>query len=154
VTSTTFTNGMTVPMSMVYNGNGCTGDDQSPQLTWANPPSGTKSFAVIMFDSTASFTHWGMYNIAPSTRSLPANAGVVGSMYGTQVINDFFVAAEYDGPCPPSGLVHYYVITVYALNAELTLPSPPGFPPVAETLFEALMGHVIQSTSITGTYSD
>ena len=28
--------------------NGCTGANKSPQLTWENAPSGTKSFAITM----------------------------------------------------------------------------------------------------------
>jgi Raf kinase inhibitor-like YbhB/YbcL family protein len=109
-----------------------------------------------MFDETASFTHWGIYDIPASTTSLPANAGVAGSKYGLQVINDFFIAPEYDGPCPPPGLVHHYVITVYAMNCTLVLPSHPGFPPAAETLLYALLTNrsmILASTSITGLYS-
>ena len=109
-----------------------------------------------MFDETASFTHWGIYDIPASTTSLPANAGVPGSKYGLQVINDFFIAPEYDGPCPPPGLVHHYVITVYAMNCTLVLPSYPGFPPAAETLLYALLTNrsmILASTSITGLYS-
>jgi Raf kinase inhibitor-like YbhB/YbcL family protein len=109
-----------------------------------------------MFDVTASFTHWGMYNIPASTTSLPENAGVAGSTYGPQVINDFFAAAKYDGPCPPPGLVHHYVVTVFAIDCTVDLPNPPGFPPVGETLLYALLegrAHIIATTSITGLYS-
>ena len=31
-----------------FNGFGCTGENQSPQLSWKNAPAGTKSFAVTM----------------------------------------------------------------------------------------------------------
>jgi Raf kinase inhibitor-like YbhB/YbcL family protein len=144
---------------MVYKGvagNTCTGKDRSPQLTWTHAPAGTQSFVVLMFDQTASFTHWGMYHIPPTTTKLPENAGVVGDKYGLQVINDFFAAAKYDGPCPPPGLVHHYVITVYALDCDPSLPSPPGFPPVGETLLYALLEgrtHILDTASITGFYS-
>jgi len=57
---------------------------------------------VILYDVTASFTHWGMYNIASHVDTLPMNAGVSGSAYGTEVINDFG-NAQYDGPCPARG---------------------------------------------------
>jgi len=158
VTSTTFSNNGTVPISMVWNhsGSGCAGGNRSPQLRWSGAPSGTKTYAIVMFDETARFTHWGIYDIPASTTSLPANAGVPGSKYGLQVINDFFIAPEYDGPCPPPGLVHHYVITVYAMNCTLVLPSYPGFPPAAETLLYALLTNrsmILASTSITGLYS-
>lgn len=159
VTSKTFMNNGQIPQSMVYNGvagSTCTGKDESPQLAWSGAPAGTKTFVVLMFDETASFTHWGMYDIPASTTMLPENAGVAGSKYGQQVINDFFVAARYDGPCPPPGLVHHYVITVYAMNCSLSLPLPPGFPPVGETLLYALIQNrsmILGTASITGLYS-
>ena len=28
----------------------CVGDNVSPALSWANPPEGTKSYALMMFD--------------------------------------------------------------------------------------------------------
>ncbi|MGD0567100.1 MAG: YbhB/YbcL family Raf kinase inhibitor-like protein [Candidatus Sulfotelmatobacter sp.] len=161
LSSTTFTNGGQLPLSMVLGSNNCTyvsgGGDQSPELSWTHAPFGTKSFVVTVFDVTASFTHWGMYNISPKTTELPENAGVSGSTYGKQVFNDFFLGAEYDGPCPPNNytpLVHDYVFTVYALDTNLSLQSsPPNFPADAETLYRAMFDHVLQSASIQGYFS-
>ena len=171
VTSTTFVNNQTLPLSTVHNIemngvnicslDGSVGGNQSPELSWTNAPAGTKSFAVVLFDTTASFTHWGMYNISGTATGLPENAGVPGSPFGTQVINDFFIGAEYDGPCPPPNIeptVHHYVFTVYALDKELTLQSSPNFPANAETLYNKLIdvaaaGHVLGSARITGLYS-
>jgi Raf kinase inhibitor-like YbhB/YbcL family protein len=161
LSSTTFTDGGTLPLSMVLGSDNCTfvsgGGDQSPELSWTHAPRGTRSFVVTMFDVTASFTHWGMYNISPKTRELPENAGVAGSPYGQQVFNDFGLGAEYDGPCPPPGFApvnHDYVITVFALDTELHLiSSPPNFPADAETLYRAMFDHVLQSASIHGFFS-
>ena len=162
ITSSTFQNDQTLPLSMIYtllnNGvNVCTADgsiggDISPQLSWSRAVPGTKSFAVIAFDVTASFTHWGIYNIAPDATGLPANAGAPGSAFGQQITNDFGLVG-YDGPCPPAGLVHTYVFTVYALDTKLRLPASTTFPANAETLFRALIGHVLNSASIAGFYS-
>ena len=171
VTSTTFQNNQTLPISAIenieVNGvnvcslDGSTGGNQSPELSWTNPPQGTHSFVVVLFDTTASFTHWGMYNIAGDAAGLPENAGVPGSPFGTQVINDFFIGAEYDGPCPPANIeptVHHYVFTVYALDKQLQLKSSANFPANAETLYNALIdvgaaGHILGSAKITGLYS-
>jgi len=160
VTSTTFTNGGTIPLVMVYNA--CPaypgGSDESPQLSWSNAPRGTHSFVVVGYDVTASFTHWGMYNISSKTSSLPLNAGIAGSSYGTQISNDFG-DLSYDGPCPPTQLQplsHQYVFTVYALDMTLPiLPTYGDFPPGAEALYHALIaagrgGHILDSASITG----
>jgi Raf kinase inhibitor-like YbhB/YbcL family protein len=134
--------------------------DESPQLAWSHVPHDTRSFVVVLYDPTAAFTHWGMYNIPATTRMLPQNAGVANSSFGTQVFNDFF-APNYDGPCPPNGVVpfvHKYRFTVYALDIGLTLPSSVNFPANAETLYHALIdaardGHILASASIVGLFS-
>ena len=161
LSTTTFTNGAELPLIMVLGSNNCTfvsgGGDESPELSWKNAPRGTRSFVVTMFDTTASFTHWGMYNISPTTTSLPENAGVTGSIYGEQVFNDFYYGAEYDGPCPPNTLtpyVHNYVVTVFALDTTLYLTSnPPNFPANAETLYRAVSDHILQQASIHGYFT-
>lgn len=171
LSSTTFANDTTLPLSMInnitVNGsntcslNGSPGGNQSPELSWTNAPWRTASFVVTTYDTTAAFTHWGMYNISPTATGLPENAGVAGSIYGSQVFNDFFVGAEYDGPCPPANVqpfVHHYVFTVYALDIVLRLPSSANFPATGETLYQALIkagtaGHILASSSITGFYS-
>jgi hypothetical protein len=168
--SVTFSNGTTLPVSAIANIlvggsnicslDGSAGGNQSPQLSWTNVPAGTRSFAVVLFDTTASFAHWGIYNIAGDRTGLPANAGAAESAYGTQVFNDF-PDQNYDGPCPPSNFppnVHHYVFTVYALRSGLELPSSANFPANADTLFRALLkaaerGNVLASASITGLYS-
>jgi Raf kinase inhibitor-like YbhB/YbcL family protein len=161
LSSTTFSNGGRLPLSMALGSNHCPfvtgGGNTSPELSWTNAPHETQSFVVTMFDVTASFTHWGMYNISPGTRQLPPNAGIAGSTFGQQVFNDFSLGAEYDGPCPPNNLtplVHEYVLTVYALNTALTLQqSPPNFPANAETLYRAMFGHILNQASIHGFFS-
>lgn len=173
VSSTTFSNGTTLPLSMINNipnsmgtansctPNGAAGGDQSPELSWTHAKRGTKSFVVVVYDVTAAFTHWGMYNIPASATGLPENAGVAGSTYGDQIVNDFFSAAQYDGPCPPAGVspdVHQYLFTVYDLDTTLTLPWSPNFPAVAETLYQALIEagrqrHILASASLIGLYS-
>jgi Raf kinase inhibitor-like YbhB/YbcL family protein len=170
VTSSTFSNDGPLPDSVIYNflsnganictANGAVGGDQSPQLSWRRVPPNTRSFVVILYDPTASFTHWGMYNIAAHTRALPMNAGVAASSFGTQVTNDFG-DQSYDGPCPPAGVApdaHHYVFTVYALDTELHLNVPANFPANAETLYHALIhaardGHVLASGRIGTFYS-
>ena len=97
LSSTTFRNGGRLPLSMALGSNHCPfvtgGGDTSPELSWTNAPVETQSFVVTMFDVTASFTHWGMYNISPDMRQLPQNAGIAGSTFGQQVFNDFSLGA-------------------------------------------------------------
>jgi Raf kinase inhibitor-like YbhB/YbcL family protein len=135
------------------------GGNLSPELTWSNAPHETRSFTVTMYDATASFTHWGMYNISSKAAGLPSNAGVAGSTVGMQVLNDYFIAMSYDGPCPPTTInptKHHYVFTLYAIDVTLPqLPTFGDFAPGPEGLYQALIaaalsGHILDSASISG----
>src|SRR5580692_3583971 len=120
--SATFTNDSTLPISMILNNqvngvNTCTasgaaGYDESPELFWTGAPRGTQFFAVVLYDVTAAFTHWGIYNISGNVTQLPENAGVANSHFGLQIENDFDLGQQYDGPCPPANVApdaHKYV---------------------------------------------
>lgn len=158
VTSTTFQNDATIPATMIFNGtlgSVCVGGDMSPQLTWTKSLPWTRSYAVITYDVTANFTHWGIYNIPPDVTELPANASATTNY--PQITDDAGVVG-YAGPCPPPDIVpngiHKYLFTVYALDTTLDLPAfPPGTPAPAETLFRAMLGHVIDTATITGLFS-
>jgi len=170
LTSTTFVDHGQLPLSAIYNGlqngvnictpSGAPGGDQSPQLAWSHAPHNTHSFVVVLYDTTASFTHWGMYNISAQVRSLPEDAGVATSTLGAQITNDFG-DPNYDGPCPPAGVApdaHHYVFTVYALDTDLEVSGSVNFPAGAEQLYHALIhaareGHILASASLSTLYS-
>jgi Raf kinase inhibitor-like YbhB/YbcL family protein len=169
--STTFSNDSTLPLSMILNNqvngvnacsaNGAAGYDESPELFWTGAPRGTQFFAVVLYDVTASFTHWGMYNINGNVNQLPENAGIANSSFGQQIENDFDLGQQYDGPCPPANVppdTHKYVFTVYALSAKIFLPSSTNFPANGETLYHALIqagqqGEILGEATLTGLYS-
>lgn len=108
-----------MPLANVYAQ--CGGGNASPALRWRDPPAGTKSFAVTMFDPDApgGFWHWIAFDIAVGAHGLNAGAGAPrsGNAPGdtVQLANDFGNKG-YSGPCPPAGQTHRYVITVYALD--------------------------------------
>jgi Raf kinase inhibitor-like YbhB/YbcL family protein len=173
LTSSTFANNTILPLSAIFNNpingkntcsiDGRTGGDKSPALSWTRPQDqgNTRSFVVILYDETAGFFHWGMYNISRHATGLPQNAGVANSPYGEQVQNEVSMGAQYDGPCPPRDFppnVHHYVFTVYALDTMLDLQASANFPARAPNLYEALVqagrdGDILESASITGLYS-
>lgn len=113
-----------------FGGFGCTGKNQSPQLSWTNAPEGTKSYAITMYDKDAptgsGFWHWIVFDLPATTNELVANAGnttlALMPKGAIQSVTSYG-AAGYGGPCPPEGHgIHQYVITVYALKADkLTL---------------------------------
>lgn len=118
--------------SQISNIFGCTGGNQSPALTWSNPPAGTKSFVLTMFDPDAptgsGFWHWTVFDIPAGTTSLSANAAAGGLPAGAiQGYTDYGISG-YGGPCPPSGdTPHRYLFTLTAVNTEhlgLTATSP------------------------------
>jgi hypothetical protein len=116
--------GGTFPARYVYRGFGCAGGNVSPDLSWSGAPSGTRSFAVTMFDPDAptghGWWHWILYDIPAHLTGLPENAGApgdggtpAGAVHGP---TDFSTPG-YGGPCPPAGSgPHRYEITVYALD--------------------------------------
>ena len=130
----------------------CEGDNVSPELSWTEAPAQAKSFALILHDPDAprqgGFTHWVLYNIPGEKGSLnpevPHDKTVPGT--GTQGRND---AGEigYMGPCPPSGLHHYHV-KLFALDAELDLPSGA----TGNELTAAMQGHSLATAELVGTY--
>ncbi len=119
----------------VYDRDGCRGRNISPALTWQHPPAGTRSFALLMFDSDApggGWWHWLVFDIPAQTRSLPSGAGNPGAhlMPGgaIQSRNDYG-SLGYGGPCPPPGAPHHYHLMLYALRVArvgLSTNASPG----------------------------
>lgn len=117
--SPTLAAGGRMPLVNVYSQ--CGGGNQSPPLRWHDPPAGTKSFAVTMYDPDApgGFWHWIAYDIYVGAHGLNPDAGTPhsGNEPGdTEQPHNDFGNAGYSGPCPPPGKPHHYVITVYALD--------------------------------------
>lgn len=109
-----------------FNGFGCTGKNQSPQLLWKNAPEGTKSFAITMYDPDAptgsGFWHWVVFDIPANINELVTNAGnpeLNLTPKGTiQSVTDYGIKG-FGGPCPPKGHgFHQYIITIHALKTE------------------------------------
>jgi len=126
LTSPDFKEGGALPESGVLNGFGCTGQNIAPTLAWSDPPAGTKSFAVTLYDPEAptgsGWWHWTVYNIPASERGLSATALPKGAKQG---LTDFG-AAGYGGACPPVGdKPHRYIFTVHALKTD-ALDLPPN----------------------------
>lgn len=109
-----------------FNGFGCAGKNQSPQLSWKNAPEGTKSFAVTMYDPDAptgsGWWHWVVFDIPSNINELVSGAGNVSlnlTPKGVIQSKTDYGSNGYGGPCPPEGHgLHQYIITVYALKTD------------------------------------
>jgi Raf kinase inhibitor-like YbhB/YbcL family protein len=156
VQSSVFRNGETIPQSAVFDAFGCTGGNQSPDLSWSGAPSGTKSFAVTMYDpdapTTVGFVHWVLFDIPPNVTSLAAGAGSHkhAGVGATQGFTDFGFS-RYGGPCPPSGdPAHHYHLTVYALDLDkLGVDDTTTY---AKFRF-IIRGHVLATGEVVGLYA-
>jgi hypothetical protein len=131
LTSTTFKDGQMMPRKVannLSNNPNCVGMNVSPQLSWSNPPEGTKSFAILMEDPEgrggAGVHHWVAYGIAPRVTSFaegelskPSDKYVGGK--STQGVG------YYSGPCTPPGSPHHYTFVVIATDLD-PKELPPG----------------------------
>lgn len=142
LTSDAFRDGQPIPKEY-----SCDGASKSPALHWDEPPSGTKSFALVIDDPDApggTFRHWGAYDIPASARSIGA-----GEKAGTEVNNDKGTPG-YTGPCPPPGNgVHHYHFKLFALDVD-RLGVGPGAK-VAD-VEAAASKHAIAQGELIGTY--
>jgi Raf kinase inhibitor-like YbhB/YbcL family protein len=131
----------------------CVGENISPVLKWANPPEGTKSYALLMFDPEGrppgGVSHWVAYGIPVSVTgfvegevSKPSEKYVGGQGTAKQSI--------YLGPCTPPGAPHHYTFTLIATDLEPTALKE-GL--TREELIKALEGHALRATGLVGTFS-
>jgi Raf kinase inhibitor-like YbhB/YbcL family protein len=138
VTSPLFTEGV-MPAQFT-----CYGVGESPPVFWSGAPSGTKSFALVVDDSSAPITpyvYWIVFNISPGTDiqpgMIPPGAVQADNSAGT---------AKYKAPCP-AGRSHQYRFTVYALNTVLRL----GNGAALMVAWTAIASHAIARGRLTAT---
>jgi Raf kinase inhibitor-like YbhB/YbcL family protein len=147
LTSTAFQKETTIPKQ--YTGDGA---DHSPLLRWSEPPTGTKSIALICDDPDAprgTWVHWVLFNVPPTTRELEEGLPTKGTLpSGAKQGKNDFGNIGYGGPAPPKGKAHRYFFKLYAL--DVTLDLPPGA--TKAQLENAMKGHILAEGQLMGTY--
>ena len=86
----------------------------SPELSWADPPEGTRSFALSVVDwhpVARGYVHWLVVDLPSDTRQLEEGAHDAGLPGGAREVS------PYEGPFPPGG-THDYDFVLYALDTE------------------------------------
>lgn len=150
--SPTLKEGQRMPLANVYTQ--CGGGNVSPALRWHDPPAGTRSFAVTMYDPDAAggFWHWIAYDIYVGAHGLNRGAGMPhsGNEPGdTEQPRNDFGNAGYSGPCPPPGKPHHYVITVYAIDVpELGIAAHLS----RSAALDAIRKHTLEKATLTVTW--
>jgi hypothetical protein len=147
-----FRPGGPIAAAQAWNRDGCTGANRPPALRWTHAPSGTKSFALTVFDPDAptghGWWHWLAFDIPPAQRDLPArHAASTSVAFG---VNDFG-SVGYGGPCPPPGPAHHYVFTLYALSVDRLSPAHPH--PNGSDFATLISGHVLDKATLIGTFA-
>lgn len=145
LSSSDIAEGQTMSKQQEFQGFGCTGENQSPQLSWSGAPEGTEAYAILVHDPDAptggsGWWHWQMINIPKEVTHLDADAGnsnhQLAPKGSLQIRNDYGVQG-FGGACPPKGdKPHRYRFTVYALSSKLVLPENPS---------AALTGYMVNS---------
>jgi len=130
----------------------CDSADVSPQLSWTEPPAGTRSFALLVDDPDApvgNWNHWAMWNMPSTLRSLPEGVSKTAHLPdgSVQGLNDFHKPG-YNGPCPPPGKAHRYYFKLLALDTSLDLKPTAG----KHQLEAAMKGHILAQAEWMGRY--
>jgi Raf kinase inhibitor-like YbhB/YbcL family protein len=134
ISSTTFKDGAMLPVKAANskanapNNPNCVGENVSPQLSWVNPPAGTKSYVLLMIDPEgrggAGVNHWVAYGIP---------ASVTGFAEGeVSKLTDKYVGGKstqgvgfYSGPCTPPAVQPHHSFVLVATDFEPN-ELPPG----------------------------
>ncbi len=90
----------------VFNGFGCKGENKSPQLFWENAPTGTKSFAVTIYDENAptgsGWWHWLIFDIDKNTMQLSSDAGNIKNETAPKIASKVKQISEHLGIAAPA----------------------------------------------------
>ena len=146
LTSTAIAEGASFPPE-----NTCSGANTSPPLSWTAGPAGTKSYALVLNDTTINFLHFIVYDIPASVMALPAALepayapAVPAGVHETKSYKGTF---GYAGPCPP--VEHVYEFVLYALDVA-ALPGVTQNVSLADAQ-TAIKAHSLGTAKLTAKY--
>jgi Raf kinase inhibitor-like YbhB/YbcL family protein len=149
--TTAFANGQAIPVR--FTGDGV---DVSPELTWTEPPAGTRELALIVDDPDAPtaepWVHWVIYKIPADVRSLVEGGSArppLSQPSGILEGKNSWGTVGYRGPAPPKGHgTHHYYFRLYALDTPLTAAAGLD----KNALLKLMKGHILAEAELVGTY--
>jgi Raf kinase inhibitor-like YbhB/YbcL family protein len=133
----------------------CDADDLSPTLEIRGVPPRCKGLALIVDDPDApdpkapkmTYVHWVLYDLPPTTTSLPEGVASRELPAGTREGTNDWHRTGYGGPCPPIGR-HRYFHKLYALDTVLGDRGALR----KKDLEAAMSGHILAEAVLMGTY--
>tara|TARA_Y100000590_G_scaffold25540_1_gene28940 strand:- start:56 stop:472 length:417 start_codon:yes stop_codon:yes gene_type:complete len=135
LTSSDFQEGSEIPKKFGYKN-----ENKQPNVEFSNIPNQAKTLAIIMDDPDAMkavgkiWVHWLTYHSINDTTLIEGKTD--------------FGEIGYGGPAPPDGR-HTYIFKGYALDISLNLKE--GFS--KQELEDAMKGHILAETKLTGTFA-
>lgn len=147
LTSNDISHGDFMKKAQEFQGFGCDGGNQSPQLSWSGAPKNTAAYAIFAYDPDAptgsGWWHWQLVNIPSDVNNLPAGIGTVDNESlpkGSKQISNDYGQKGFGGACPPvKHGAHRYQFTIYALSKKLELP---------EDASGALTGYMVKANAL------
>jgi Raf kinase inhibitor-like YbhB/YbcL family protein len=144
LTSSKLTAGMTFPTDFT-----CAGANHSPPFAWGPGPSTTLSYALVLQDTNNNLNHWVLWDIPAATSTLSESLETTAALtMPAGAKQKAYTGVAYRGPCP-SGMVHTYKFTLYALDVAtlpgLTTSSMP------DAVVTAIQAHDLASASLSAT---
>jgi Raf kinase inhibitor-like YbhB/YbcL family protein len=101
----------------------------SPALSWSGAPSGTQSFALVLFDVTYGQAHWVLWNIPADVAMLAANVpqdtATPATPAGSRQANANFATTSADGYFGPHLPCNVFEFELYALSTSAFSPMEP-----------------------------
>ncbi len=143
LTSAVFQDGEIIPSQYT-----CEGKNISPPLQWEGVPTGVESFVLIMDDPDAPagvWDHWILFNLPKDLRHIQEDERRFPSDIKKGI--NSWVNLSYGGPCPPSG-IHHYFFKLYALSKKLELSDAANKPEIEK----AMRGHILAQAQLVGVY--
>lgn len=152
LSSPSFEGGGPIPQTFT-----CDGQNVSPAVDIADPPSATEAFALVVDDPDAPrsdpFVHWILWNVPGDTQRIPVNVPqteTVEELGGARQGTNDAGSVGYTGPCPPvDDSPHRYRFVLYALDRTLSVEVGA----TRDDLSGPLAERQLDTTTLVGTYA-
>ncbi len=125
----------------------CDGENVNPPFEFVDIPKDIVTLVLIADDSDSTpegFTHWLVWNIAPSIGKIEEGGNPKGAMIGK---NDFG-NNKYEGPCSLHRSIHHYRFKLYGLDTRLEIIAHAD----KQMLEDAMEGHILVNSELLGQY--